>query len=178
MSKTIIIKRCTKCKQIKPLSEFSKRIKSKDGHQNYCKICQNKLSKTYFQTEKGKITRKRYDRSKKGKAAHEYLRQTQKGKASQKRYRQSVKGKIGKRKRNVRYRIRHPEQWKAENALNYAVRLGKLPSPNTLQCYYCPKQADEYHHWHGYAIKHWLDVIPVCIKCHHLNPGYMNFQSA
>ena len=35
----------------------------------------------------------------------------------------------------------------------------------TLQCS-CGQQAKHYHHHKGYTKKHWLDVIPVCTKCH------------
>lgn len=36
-------KPCTKCKQIKPLSEFHKYVRSIDGHKPYCKEC-NKVA--------------------------------------------------------------------------------------------------------------------------------------
>jgi len=32
-------KRCTRCKKIKPISEFNKRSRSKDGYDIYCKAC-------------------------------------------------------------------------------------------------------------------------------------------
>ena len=150
MSEPIVTKRCSKCNEIKPLSEFFKRTKNKDELQGYCKSCQNESNKKYGKTKKGKAAKKRYGQSEKGRANH-------------KRYEQSDKGKIAIATRS---------------AIRYAILTRRLPQPNTLQCHYCPAQAEEYHHWNGYKTNHRLDVIPVCIKCHHLNPGYMNFQSA
>jgi hypothetical protein len=60
----------------------------------------------------------------------------------------------------------------ARSAVNVEVRLGKRPHPNTLQCVDCHhvwKPGDprhEYDHHLGYAPEHWLDVVPVCRKCH------------
>lgn len=37
-------KRCPRCGQVKPVGEFHKKSKSKDGLQTYCKICQSEIS--------------------------------------------------------------------------------------------------------------------------------------
>ena len=211
MSEPIITKRCSCCKDFKPLSEFHKRAKSIDGHQNSCKICQ----KYYSQTPKGKEVRRRahrkYNQSKCGKAKNRAYSQGEKRKIYIKnyeqhekrrtymmQYRQSEKYKIYQRKykqtnqykaycknynRNyrqteqgkkfrrlgiARWRLRHPEQWKANVAIREAIRIGQLPRPDSLQCHYCPAQAEQYHHYLGYEPEHWLDVVPACIKCHNL----------
>ena len=39
------IKKCLKCGEKKPLSEFGKHEDSEDGHQSYCKACKNALGK-------------------------------------------------------------------------------------------------------------------------------------
>ena len=140
MSKTIITKQCTKCKQIKPLSEFSKHHVTKDGYQYNCKTCFSKYHKEYHQTEHGKeVNRKAVQR-----------------------YYQTKKGKFAKKN----FRFRHYEQYKAAIIITNAIRLGKLPRSDNFQCFYCLAQAEEYHHWHGYAPEYQLDVIPVCKKCH------------
>ena len=170
MTAEIISKRCGKCKQIKPLSEFYKRPDSKGGFRSNCKICWSKYAKEYDKTEKRKAAKKRYQQSEKGKAAQRRHAQSEKGKAVRKkawlRYSQTEKGKKTLRERNKRFRIRHPEQAKAIRAVNDAIRTGKLPRPDILQCHFCPAQAEQYHHHKGYTQEHWLDVIPVCIKCH------------
>ena len=171
MSDTIQTKRCTKCKQIKPISEFYKDAAHKDGFRNYCKTCNRRYNQTekgkarkrcYEQTEKYRAAKKRYTQTEKGKASQKRYVQSEKFKANQKRYRQNKKGKASYRKAY----LRNPEKFKARKAVTNAIRAGRLPRPDSLQCHYCPAQAEEYHHHKGYAQKHRLDVIPVCIKCH------------
>ena len=45
---------CGKCKEEKELEEYQKLTKSKNGRQNYCKVCMTeytKKRKEYYQTE-------------------------------------------------------------------------------------------------------------------------------
>ncbi|KKK73570.1 hypothetical protein LCGC14_2892500 [marine sediment metagenome] len=116
-------------------------------------------------SEKHKVSNKRYQKTEKGKATLRRYYQSEKGKATLRRYYQSEKGKVASRKFSLLYNIRYPERRKAGNAVNSAIRAGKLPCPNSLQCYYCPNPAQEYHH-PNYAKKHRLDVLPICKKCH------------
>ena len=150
MAEPIISKRCPRCKEIKPISEFFKRQQSKDRLQYKCKTC----CLQYNQSEKGRVANRK---------AKKKYNKTPKGKATKKKYERTPKGKAVKK----RFKARHPNQIKAKNAVNHAITAGKLPRPDTLLCHYCPKPAQQYHHWHGYEPKHWLDVIPVCILCHH-----------
>lgn len=89
-------------------------------------------------------------------------RQTERGKAMHKHHRQTEKYKATRK----RYLICHPEYKKARNVISNAIAAGKLPLPNTMQCHYGNHQAEQYHHYLGYAPEHRLDVIPVCLKCH------------
>lgn len=131
------IKRCSKCKQFKQLSKFNKSKSEKDGLQSYCKTCQ----RVYSHSKNGREACR--------KAANNY-RKTTKGKATKKRF----------------YK-RHPNYEKANHAVNNAITSGRLPRPDTMKCNYCPKQAQQYHHWHGYEPERWLDVIPICMNCHY-----------
>lgn len=162
MAEQIISKKCSRCKEIKPISEFSKSLKEKDGRQTYCKLCQKK----YAHSKKGKTAHKYYHQSKKGKARHKRYKKSEKGRQSNKKYNQSKKGRITRNKAKQTYLVRNPEYNKAISAVNIAVRNGELPRANTLQCHYCPAKAKEYHHHKGYAPEHWLDVVPVCVLCH------------
>lgn len=139
MAEQIIIKRCTKCKETKPLSKFSKRSNRPCGYQSECKSCRLEYQRKYRQTERGK-------------AIH---------KAGNQRYNRSEKGKFTLN----RYYTRYPEKKKAKDAVGKAIKSGKLLEPTSLQCS-CGKQAAQYHHHKGYAPEHRLDVIPLCIKCH------------
>lgn len=167
MSETIQTKRCSKCKQIKPTSDF---YASNDKFDCQCKICRGATQKRYRKTKKGKFTLKRYNQSEKGKATHKRFVETAKGKTTCKRaeknYRQTAKGKVVRQAILKRFFARNPNQLKAGRAVKSAIRANTLPRPDTLLCHYCPKPAQEYHHWHGYEPEHWLDVIPVCKPCH------------
>ncbi len=151
MSKQSISKRCPKCKEIKPISEFWK--SKQKGFQCYCKLCAVLSVKKYQKTNKSKTYQKRYFQSKKGRAF-------------QKQYRQSKKGKITNLKAAKKYIACHPEQIKPKSAVNQAVIADKIPRPDTLQCHYGAHPAEVYHHHKGYAPEHWLDVVPICRKCH------------
>lgn len=167
MPEQIITKTCRICNQTKSLSEFHKNSDHHDKHLNTCKICQCAYQKHYRQTEKGKAYQKCYQQK---------YRQGEKGKTARKRYNQSEKGRKVKSIAVKCYNIRHPEQFKAKHAVNNAIRDGRLPRPDSLKCHYCPAQAKEYHHHKGYEPKHWLDVVPVCGKCHYLLPRLQRRQ--
>jgi len=170
MSEQIISKQCRKCKKIKPISEFYKALTNRDRFRNECRVCYSKYQKEYRQTECGKAAKKRHAQSKKGKVALKRYKQSKKGKVTDKRYAQSEKGRKTRIAAIKKFRVHHPELKKAGDAVNSAIRAGRLPRPDSLQCHYCPAQAKEYHHYNGYAPEHWLDVIPVCIPCHNKIP--------
>jgi len=182
MSETIQTKRCSHCKQIKVIAEFPKDRNRPGGHAYQCKSCRKAYMTLYLKSEKGKNTRKNYEGSPNGKVAIKRYRQSEKGKvASRKRikkYHQTEKGKNTLLKARKKYAqsekgkvyykqwyLKHPEIRKAKSAIDWAVRTGKLPKVDSLKCA-CGKQAVEYHHHKGYSSKNWLDVIPVCKKCH------------
>lgn len=47
-------KKCVKCKQVKEASDFFKQSDSSDGLAYYCKLCQKKYSKQYYQNPDNK----------------------------------------------------------------------------------------------------------------------------
>lgn len=49
------MKQCTKCKETKPLTEFNKNKKTKDGLQFRCKLCRNEYYRKYNLENKQKI---------------------------------------------------------------------------------------------------------------------------
>ena len=48
------MKFCTTCNQEKPLTDFHKHTKKKDGLQSFCKICAKKKDKDYYENNKSK----------------------------------------------------------------------------------------------------------------------------
>ena len=157
MATEIISKRCPQCKQNKSLSDFHKSRREKDGHCSWCKSCMKASNKTYRQTDKGKAVNRK-------KVAIYF--QTSKGKAKKTEYLKSPRGRAVSRKAVAKYHACNPNYPKANHAVTSAIRNGRLPRVNTLLCHYCPEQAEQYHHWHGYEPEYWLDVVPACIKCH------------
>jgi hypothetical protein len=157
MAIEIISKDCSNCKKTKPINDFYKDKSAPDNFSYWCKNCVKSNVISWQKTPKGKkLHNLRY---------YQYAK-TNNGKQSQKRYRQSQKGKIAQAKKDLRMKALYPDRYKARYTVNGAVRSGKIPRPDTLRCHYCPKKANEYHHWHGYEPKHWLDVVPACIDCH------------
>lgn len=179
MSETIITKRCSKCKETKPLSEFNPRCDRPCGYQSQCKECrkiyrkstayQNALNK-YRQSEKGKQHRRKYQKSKKYKEWLSKYRKSIRHVEYVQKYLQSIDGKASRRRTARNYRKNHPERAHAHDAVKYAVKTGKLLSPKKFVCIYCwcekPTIATEYHHWLGYQKQDQLNVIPVCRICH------------
>lgn len=179
MLDAIQTKTCSKCKQIKQVSEYFRDRSHKDGLANWCKICRGCDSSRYKKTPKAKKRRKELAQraeSKRKQAAwqrkyyqtptrqhwEKQYRHNPKRKAVVKRYSQSSKGKF----RVKRYRYNNPDPIKARTAVDTAVRRGNLPRAKTLRCSYCGNQAKQYHHYLGYAQDHWIDVIPLCKMCH------------
>jgi len=72
MVEQIVSKQCSKCGEIKPVSEFYKRSLSKDGFCSDCKICWDRRQAEYDKSPKGRITRlkagKKWQESEKGRA--------------------------------------------------------------------------------------------------------------
>lgn len=58
-------------------------------------------------------------------------------------------------------------QRSARDAINNAIKAGKLAKASTKKCRRCQKrQAQEYHHVNGYSKDKRLRVIPLCSSCH------------
>ncbi|MBW2086696.1 MAG: hypothetical protein JRI54_11825 [Deltaproteobacteria bacterium] len=50
---------CTRCGEAKPLSEFHRNARSKDGLHSYCKRCNKEKAAAYLKTDKGKASIKK-----------------------------------------------------------------------------------------------------------------------
>lgn len=104
MSETNSTKKCSKC-TYKPLSEFSKCDRNKDGLQYICKAC----GLEYRNTEDAKLTSEKY--------------------------RKSEAGKLSLTKGKAKYKSYNPVKRKAHNAVSNAVRDGRMEKPdNCSEC--------------------------------------------
>ena len=110
------MKTCSKCKQEKPLDQFHRHRKEKDGRRSQCKVCR----KARHATPEYKAYQKAYQAI----------------------YRASDNGKAAQ----DRYRSRNPEKRKAKDVITNAVRDGKLAPVGAQACATCGEPAAHYHH--------------------------------
>ena len=108
-------KRCNKCKTVKPLVEFSKDNKSKDGYQSKCKSC----NKKYHEDNRLTILEKKRNR---------YQQNKDKILSSQKKYYQENKDKISDR--NKKYRESNKEKIKERKRKYYQNNKEKITKRN------------------------------------------------
>lgn len=65
------------------------------------------------------------------------------------------------------YAMRCTDKRRARHKVERAVEWGRIKPARMYRCAVCnDAQAVEYHHHNGYSEEHYLDVIPVCKKCH------------
>lgn len=67
-----------------------------------------------------------------------------------------------------KYKISHPDQRRARNAISKAVARKLIKRAQEHGCFICKRQADHYHHHLGYTWEYRYHVIPVCVSCHSL----------
>jgi hypothetical protein len=71
----------------------------------------------------------------------------------------------GKKRLNEPYAILGVKR-QARAAVFCAIKRGKIPKINTLNCAHCSKPAQAYHHYKGYEAEFRLVVEPLCHLCH------------
>ena len=160
------MKKCTKCKNILPKTEYYKHNNMPDGLQAWCKSCKLDAARTWRKTDKGKRLNREYGKK---------YRATEQGKKVVKRihakalkkYRCTEKGRAINRKMYRKSYQKSSDRYSAKSAVHYAVRKGKLPHANQFICTRCNStEANLYHHPRGYKNGHKLDVVPLCFQCH------------
>jgi hypothetical protein len=143
-------KQCSKCNELKPLTAFCKDSKGKDGYKAYCKDCKKAQDKSYRDNPINLDNIKHHRRN---------MSSQYKG-----RYKGKYKETITKCVTNWYDHTLGAK--KAHRAVSRAVKNGDLPKVSSLSCEICGNRAHHYHHHAGYEPTHWLDVIPLCVKCH------------
>ena len=129
---------CFKCEEEKDLDEFYPHPKMKDGHVNKCKEC-NKTDNTKHR-DKNLDKIRPYDRDR-----------------STLPHRKALNAKISER-----FCRENPEKRKAHNAVNNAVRDGRLFKPDN--CERCNSDGLLHGHHHDYSKP--LEVEWICVPCH------------
>ena len=137
MDKSLLMKKCFKCKQEKPLSEFYRHKAMRDGHLGKCKDCTKRDALKHREANLEKV--RAYDRER-AKLPHRIQSNTN---------------------RTRLYRQDNPEKNKAHFLADKAIRNGKLKQEPCLVC--GAKERVEKHH-NDYSKP--LDVIFLC-SAHH-----------
>lgn len=100
-------KRCSGCKETKPVSEFSKKRSAKDGLNSHCKNCRSEKSRRYYEANKEKVAERvrRYREVNKEKVAerNRKYREANKDKIAEKHRRWRVKNKRQQRRTSSRF---------------------------------------------------------------------------
>lgn len=129
-------KTCFKCKVRQPISEFYRHAKMRDGHLNKCKTCTKTDVQERYQLVGG---RPKYEQQREKKP----------------------KRKADKSASVRKYRLRHPLEYKARNAVSNAVRDGRLIRQ---PCEVCGTTERVQAHHHDYTKP--LDVNWLCFQHH------------
>lgn len=132
------MKKCFKCREEKPLTEFYRQKKMKDGHLNKCKVCTKDDVHKHRQNNIDKV--RAYDRER-AKSPHRMKRNTE---ATQK------------------MRKDFPHVYKAHTKVGNALRDGKITKPE--KCETCNRVGQLHGHHDDYVKP--LDVRWLCAACH------------
>ena len=146
-------KRCSKCKQIKPVNEFYRNKSMAGGYANQCISCFKETHKKYRDSDKGKERDLRYRSTEKWQEIHQ---------AANRKYKQTEASKTS----YASYYQRNKHKNRARGRIFDAVRSGRIKPATDFPCVHCGKPALEYHHHLGYDDAHSFDVIPLCKTCH------------
>ena len=131
------MKKCSKCGIQKPLVEFNRDKKGKDGHRSQCKSCTAQYRAQYYEENKEKIARYRAQNKEKIAEQGARYRAQNKEKISEKnaRYRSENKEKIARyyeenkekiAKRGARYRSENKEKIAEKKAQYYEENKEKI----------------------------------------------------
>lgn len=146
------MKTCFKCGTEKPLSEFYKHSKMADGHLNKCKSCTKSDVTAHRAANLDRI--QEYDRQR-GMLPHRV--------AARQEYQQTEAGKSAVLRSHQRSKKRHPDRYKARNAVNSAIANGRLVPWPACAFVPCTDPKVEAHH-PDYSRP--LDVVWLC-PTHH-----------
>lgn len=147
-------KKCFKCGQVKPLSQFYRHAQMGDGHLNKCKTC----TKSDVAIHRGK----NLDR------IQEYDRQRgqleRRKAANRKRYKERTSTVAGKKQEYARSKEWRDRNWKkraVHNLVSKALERGRIIRP--IQCERCGAEKPDAHH-EDYNKP--FEITWLCKPCH------------
>jgi len=141
-------KQCFKCHQTLSLDQFYRHPQMPDGHVNKCKECNKKDVQT------NRLKNLEYYRDYDIKRSKTPIRRANVARVSN------------------RWKKKHPDRHKAHNAVSNAVRDGRLTRPK--YCENCGEEKRLHGHHDDYSMR--LDVMWLCVPCHHARHKELNSQ--
>ena len=142
-------KQCFKCSIMKPLEDFYTHPAMADGHLGKCKVCTRKDSTDRRNNKLEEV--RAYDRER-GFLPHRV--------EARQEYAQTPAGKAKLRQGSKRWAERNPQKREAHQAVDNAVRDGRL---RKLSCSVCGSEESEGHH-EDYSKP--LEIVWLCPKHH------------
>jgi hypothetical protein len=142
------MKTCFKCQRNLPLKAFYRHQTMADGHLNKCKKCTKADNRKHRLENAEKY--KAYDRARA--TAPQRV-------AARSAYAATPRGKEVKARAIANYRARHPQKYAANNAVNNAIRDGRLERKS---CEVCGAKAQAHHDDYSKP----LDVKWLCQRHH------------
>jgi len=143
---------CKKCSILKPIEDFYRHPASEGGRDTRCKECVKSMARAN-RAEKAEYYRA-YDRKR--------YRDDDRRKESARHCAKSDAGRRAKAEFEARSRREEPQKWIARNAVNNAIRDGKME--RGTDCYFCGSSERLQAHHEDY--NHPLDVVWLCSSCH------------
>lgn len=144
-------KTCFKCLKHKPLSEFYKHSRMVDKHLNKCKDCTKEDVRKHRQENLERI--RAYDKLR-GSMPHRV--------AARKEYAKTLEGKLAHARAHKKFKVSNPVKDKAHNAVNNAVRDGRLIPWPVCAIPECCSRPEAHHPDYTRP----LDVVWLCAKHH------------
>lgn len=143
-----IMKTCTLCKQLQPISNFGKHAQKKDGLSSWCKLCANIKAKERMSTEKYKKRKQEYDKARyqnpevqkkaKEKSRFHYNSDKDKWKQAVLHWQKNNADKVKSYKKNNKYKRRE-----VLNSTNLtAKQLAEWETSQYKICSYCAKPCE------------------------------------
>jgi hypothetical protein len=166
-------RRCTKCGEEKPLAEFNLRgdadARAAGKRRSACRRCASRQGTAYAKTPRGAAAQKKavrtYLSSAKGHAQVVAYRESDRGRevlrAGYRRYHATPHGKANHIRGFYRDRERHPEKHRARQALQAAVKAGRIVKGPCARC-----GSSERVHGHHPDYARPLEVTWLCPPCH------------
>jgi hypothetical protein len=163
------VKNCPACGETKPLDEFYRHRRQKDGRQPWCKLCHRARNRAWrranpeWVAEHNKKWRDRHPGAANMASKRWKEQNSQRNRAAEKRWReQNPSITAAGHKRHDR---RHPERASARQVVRDAVRRGRISKPST--CEGCDETFDKgLLHGHHEDYGKPLEIEWLCTSCH------------